>query len=70
MGVQGDLNTLELADLLQNIELHRKSGCLAVETESASAKLYFDRVAWRLSFRRSKAGPSSLRTASSTMNPP
>ena len=42
MGVQGDLGTMELADLLQNLELHGKSGTLSVDTETSSASFYFD----------------------------
>ena len=42
MGVQGDLGTLELSDLLQNLELHKKSGTLVVQTETDSASFYFD----------------------------
>jgi len=42
MGVQGDLGTLELSDLLQNLELHKKSGTLTVETDGDIASFYFD----------------------------
>ncbi len=42
MSLSGDLATLELADLLQNIEIHKRSGVLSVEREEETAKLYFE----------------------------
>ena len=40
MTLQGDLSTLDLSDLLQNLELHQRTGLLTLENDSAT-KLYF-----------------------------
>lgn len=40
MGVYGDLATLDLADLLQNIEAHRRSGTLRIRGERGESALY------------------------------
>jgi len=40
MTLQGDLATLELPDILQNLEMHRKSGTLAIETEKGLRRVY------------------------------
>jgi tetratricopeptide (TPR) repeat protein len=45
MTLQGDLSTLELADIVQNLELHKRSGTLTVETALGTTKAYFDRGA-------------------------
>lgn len=45
MTLHGDLSTLELADIVQNLELHKRSGTLAVETALGTTRVYFDRGA-------------------------
>jgi tetratricopeptide (TPR) repeat protein len=42
MTLQGDLSTLELADIVQNLELHRRSGTLSVETAQGTTRVYFE----------------------------
>src|SRR5687767_4479196 len=39
MPLRGDLSTLELVDIVQNLEMHRKSGVLAVETPRGARQL-------------------------------
>lgn len=41
MSLQGDLSTLEMADLLQSLELHRRTGVLRVESAGGERFLYF-----------------------------
>jgi tetratricopeptide (TPR) repeat protein len=41
MTLQGDLATLELADIVQNLEMHRRSGSLEVETLRGTSRIYF-----------------------------
>ena len=41
MSLSGDLSTLDLADLLQNLEVHQKNGLLSVEGACGPAQLYF-----------------------------
>jgi tetratricopeptide (TPR) repeat protein len=41
MTVQGDLSTIHLADLLQNIQVHGRTGTLALCGDEGSAKLFF-----------------------------
>jgi len=41
MSLQGDLSTLDIANLLQNIEGARKNGLLSVKDEGGETKLYF-----------------------------
>ena len=41
MTLQGDLATLELADIIQNLEMHKKSGTLVVEGPRGTQRLYF-----------------------------
>jgi tetratricopeptide (TPR) repeat protein len=48
MTLQGDLSTLELADIVQNLDMHKKSGTLTVETAGGTSKIYFDRGAMTL----------------------
>ena len=42
MSLQGDLSTLDLAGLLQNLETHGKSGLLSVDGAAGTTQLYFD----------------------------
>jgi len=42
MTLQGDLATLELTDIVQNLEMHRRSGTLTVETGRGESRIYFD----------------------------
>jgi tetratricopeptide (TPR) repeat protein len=39
MPLRGDLSTLELVDIVQNLEMHKKSGVLAVETQRGTRQL-------------------------------
>jgi hypothetical protein len=48
MSLQGELATLELADIVQNIELHKRNGTLAVETPRGPIRVYFERGAFRM----------------------
>lgn len=41
MTLQGDLSTLDLADLLQNLELHQSTGLLTLESDEHTLRLYF-----------------------------
>lgn len=41
MTVSGDLATIDLADLLQNIETHRRTGTLALASEDGKARIFF-----------------------------
>lgn len=41
MTLQGDLSTLDLADLLQNMELHGRTGMLSIEGEEGNTQMYF-----------------------------
>ncbi len=41
MTVSGDLATIDLADLLQNIQVHARTGTLSLESEEDSAKIFF-----------------------------
>jgi tetratricopeptide (TPR) repeat protein len=41
MGLQGDLSTLDLTNLLQNLEGARKSGLLTVQDEGEQTRLFF-----------------------------
>lgn len=41
MALQGDISTLALADLLQNLELHERDGLLEVESEHGTTRLHF-----------------------------
>lgn len=41
MTVQGDLATIHLADLLQNIQVHGRTGTLALSGDNGSAKVFF-----------------------------
>ncbi|MEO6594488.1 MAG: DUF4388 domain-containing protein [Planctomycetota bacterium] len=41
MTVSGDLATIDLADLLQNIEVHSRTGVLSLSFEDTSAKIFF-----------------------------
>lgn len=41
MSLQGDLATLALPDLIQNLEMHRRSGTLVIETERETRRVYF-----------------------------
>ncbi|MEE8467699.1 MAG: DUF4388 domain-containing protein [Planctomycetota bacterium] len=41
MTLQGDLSTLDLADLLQNMELHGRTGLLSIEGEEGNTQMYF-----------------------------
>ncbi len=41
MGVSGDLATIDLADLLQNIEAHSRTGTLVLRGEDGDARLFF-----------------------------
>jgi tetratricopeptide (TPR) repeat protein len=41
MGVSGDLATIDLADLLQNIEAHARTGTLTLRGEDGDALLFF-----------------------------
>jgi len=41
MTLQGDLATLQLADLVQNLQLHSRSGTLAIETPRGASRMYF-----------------------------
>ncbi len=42
MSMQGDLATLELADIIQNLEMHRRTGSLVVEAAGATSRIFFD----------------------------
>jgi tetratricopeptide (TPR) repeat protein len=42
MTLQGDLATLELADIVQNLEMHRRSGTLAVEGPRGTTRIYLE----------------------------
>lgn len=42
MTLRGDLATLELADIVQNLEMHQKSGALAVETPRGTSQVYVE----------------------------
>jgi tetratricopeptide (TPR) repeat protein len=39
--LHGDLATLELADIVQNLEMHGRSGTLSVEAARGTSKIYF-----------------------------
>lgn len=41
MTVSGDLATIDLADLLQNIQVHSRTGTLALVSEDGQAKVFF-----------------------------
>lgn len=41
MGVSGDLATIDLADLLQNIEAHARTGTLILHSEEGDSRLFF-----------------------------
>lgn len=41
MGVSGDLATIDLADLLQNIEAHARTGTLILHSEEGDSQLFF-----------------------------
>src|ERR1041384_705924 len=41
MTVQGDLSTIHLADLLQNIQVHGRNGTLSLSGDEGSAKIFF-----------------------------
>lgn len=41
MTVSGDLATIDLADLLQNIETHRRTGTLSLASEDGKAQIFF-----------------------------
>jgi tetratricopeptide (TPR) repeat protein len=41
MGVSGDLATIDLADLLQNIEAHARTGTLVLKAEDGDSRLFF-----------------------------
>ena len=41
MTVSGDLSTIDLADLLQNIESHSRTGTLSLRSEAGDASLFF-----------------------------
>lgn len=41
MGVSGDLATIDLADLLQNIEAHARTGTLILHSDEGDSRLYF-----------------------------
>jgi len=41
MSLKGDLSTLELPDLIQNLEGHKRTGILTVEGEKGTVHLYF-----------------------------
>jgi len=41
MALQGDLRTLELTDIVQNLEMHRRSGTLAVDGAHGTSCIYF-----------------------------
>lgn len=43
MGLQGDLSTLDLTNLLQNLEGARKSGILTVRDDGEETSLYFEK---------------------------
>ena len=42
MSLQGDLSTLDLSGLLQNLETQSKSGLLSIEGPAGTTQLYFD----------------------------
>jgi len=42
MTLHGDLSTLDLAGLLQNLETHQKDGVLRLETAAGERDIYFD----------------------------
>jgi tetratricopeptide (TPR) repeat protein len=42
MALSGDLSTLELADLLQNLETHARTGVLVIEVHEEECRLYFE----------------------------
>jgi len=39
--MQGDLATLELSDIIQNLEMHERSGTLEIESERGTSRVYF-----------------------------
>lgn len=41
MGVSGDLSTIDLADLLQNIEAHARTGTLILHSDEGDSRLFF-----------------------------
>jgi tetratricopeptide (TPR) repeat protein len=41
MGVSGDLSTIDLADLLQNIEAHSRTGTLSLHADEGESRLFF-----------------------------
>src|SRR5204863_6383765 len=41
MTVSGDLTTIDLADLLQNIEAHSRTGTLTLRSDESDAQLFF-----------------------------
>lgn len=43
MSLQGDLSTLDLSGLLQNLESAQKQGLLTIRSESGEAKLFFEK---------------------------
>jgi len=43
MTLHGDLSTLDLAGLLQNLETHQKDGVLRLETKAGEREIYFDK---------------------------
>lgn len=67
MSLSGDLATLELADLLQNLEIHRRSGVLRVESDDDAAHLYFDEGALALFARDERASLMDVLVASGTI---
>ena len=67
MSLSGDLSTLELADLLQNLETHQKSGVLTVESEEDAAHLFFKDGCLALFARKDRAGLMEVLIASGTI---
>ena len=43
MGLHGDLSTLDLTNLLQNLEGARKTGLLTVRDDGEETSLFFDK---------------------------
>ncbi len=67
MSLSGDLKTLDLANLLQNLETHRQSGVLTVESGEDTAHMYFSEGCLTLFSREERVGLMGLLLASGTI---
>jgi len=67
MSLSGDLSTLELADLLQNLEIHKRTGLLTIEEDEGPSHLYFQDGCLALFAREDRAELMTVLVASGTI---